>query len=144
VILIVISDQTQMEYTIGNKLGEGAYAWVYECSDFFNQRLVAKVQKPQRAKKTVEDDWKKEQSFMQTVNHPNVITLYDTFVYNNLYFYILERADGTLRNHIPASGGGMAMELVLELVPQILSGLTHIHQKRIVHRDLQVRDDLSQ
>ena len=122
---------------MGKAIGEGAYAWVFECSDSFGQPFVAKVQKPERAKTAVEADWKKEQEMMQALNHPNIVNLFESFIYNNLYYYVMERADANLRSIMRSDG--VPLEFTMKLVPQMLSGLAHIHRHRIIHRDLQVR-----
>lgn len=62
--------------------------------------------------------------------------MYDAFVYNNLYYLILEKADGNLREHITKSGYIGNETEVIGIAGQILSGLEHIHNKGIIHRDV--------
>ena len=139
---IISSNQSRMHYTIGQRIAEGSYAVVHLCEDYFRQAFVMKIQKPHRCKTIVETDWNKERDFLVTVNHPNTIRLYDAFVYNNLYYYVMERADGTLRSLLDEqnkSGKPLPFETFVDFAGQLLSGLCHIHKKKIIHRDLQVR-----
>lgn len=138
---VISSNQSRMHYTIGERLAEGSYAVVHLCEDYFQQPFVMKIQKPHRCKTLVETDWNKERDFLQTVNHPNTIRLYDAFVYNNLYYYVMERADGTLRSLLDEHSKnrtGLPFETFINFAGQLLSGLCHIHKKKIIHRDLQV------
>ena len=113
---------------------------MHRCTDFFNQEFVVKIQKTQQSKDKIEKNWKSEKKMLLSVNHPNVIQLYDAFIFNNLYYYVLEKADGTLRDRLdPAKGVNFSLPEIVDICCQILSGLSHIHQKQIVHRDLQVR-----
>lgn len=147
----VASDETLMYYTIGTVIAEGAFAIVCKCTDFFGQPFVVKIQKPQREKKLVKTTWKAERDFMLSLNHPNVIRLYDSFIYNNLYYYVLEEAQGSLRDLIkdPSKIGVtpqvsqfgipvLPFDFVMQFTGQILSALCSIHKNKIVHRDLQV------
>lgn len=140
-----------MLYTIGNTIAEGAYAIVQECTDYFQQPFVVKIQKPQREKKLVEGDWKRERDIISSLNHPNIIRLYDAFIFNNLYYFVLEQAQGSLRqiilhperaNIVPIktefSDNGFPSSIVLQIFSQLLSAVCHIHKKKIIHRDLQV------
>jgi hypothetical protein len=133
----VSSDQLKMFYTIGYKLAEGNYAVVHRCTDFFNQEFVVKIQKTKQSKDKIEKNWKSEKKLMLSVNHPNVIKLYDAFIYNNLYYYVLEKAEGTLREKLE-KGFIFNFPEIVDFSCQILSGLCHIHHKQIIHRDLQV------
>ena len=138
---VISSNQSRMHYTIADRLAEGSYAVVHLCEDYFRQPFVMKIQKPHRCKTLVETDWNKERDFLQTVNHPNTIRLYDAFVYNNLYYYVMERADGTLRSLLDDQAKrspGLAFDTFVNFARQLLSGLCHIHKKKIIHRDLQV------
>lgn len=131
-----VASDSGTEYEIGQRIGEGSYAWVFECRDVFGQQFVAKVQKPERAKQIVEDDWKKEQAFLKSLNHPNVIILFESFIHNNLYYYIMERAECNLRSWMKSNV--ISHDQIVDVAAQLLSGLAHIHRNRIIHRDLQV------
>ena len=139
---IISSNQSRMHYTIGQRIAEGSYAVVHLCEDYFRQAFVMKIQKPHRCKTIVETDWNKERDFLVSMNHPNTIRLYDAFVYNNLYYYVMERADGTLRGLLEDQNKTnipLLFETFVDFAGQLLSGLCHIHKKKVIHRDLQVR-----
>lgn len=42
---VVYSEATKNSYTITSRLGEGGYAYVFKCTDFFGQTFVMKILK---------------------------------------------------------------------------------------------------
>jgi hypothetical protein len=42
---VVYSEATKVKYTITGRLGEGGYAHVFRCTDFFGQSFVMKILK---------------------------------------------------------------------------------------------------
>jgi len=134
----VCSDTTRMYYILGKKLGEGGFAVVHECSDFFGQPFVTKVLKPMLPKQIVEREWRKEKDLLLMVGHPNIVQLYDAFEYSHLFYYIMEKMQGSLRSYMKGFPHGLPLNQVISIGGQILSGLDHIHKQNIVHRDLQI------
>lgn len=82
-------------------------------------------------------DWAKETQFLFTLNHPNIVQLYDAFRYNNLYHMVMERCSGSLRDYVERHGNLSGPDVV-SVGGMILAGLHHIHQRNIIHRDLHV------
>lgn len=70
-----------------------------------------------------------------TLNHPNIVTIYEVGESNGAPFIVSEFIEGlTLRRLIPLSG--MKVHLALDIVIQIASALSAAHQMGIVHRDI--------
>jgi predicted ATPase len=69
------------------------------------------------------------------LNHPNVVTIYDTGREGSTSFIAMELVEGrTLRETI--ADGPMPLDRLIDLATQIGDGLAAAHDRRIVHRDL--------
>eukprot|EP01090_Pellita_catalonica_P007745 TRINITY_DN18342_c0_g1_i1.p1 TRINITY_DN18342_c0_g1~~TRINITY_DN18342_c0_g1_i1.p1 ORF type:complete len:428 (-),score=44.11 TRINITY_DN18342_c0_g1_i1:75-1358(-) len=137
---VVVSNNTQMKYRLRKLLGEGAYGYVFECADLFDQAFVMKLLKTEKPKSETWLEWRKETAFLMSLNHPNIVRMYDAFEYNGLYYMILHKANGSLRKLIEKErkGVGLDADSVIQIAGQILSGLDHIHKHGVIHRDLQI------
>jgi hypothetical protein len=70
-----------------------------------------------------------------TLNHPNVLAVYDVGTCESLPYIVSERLEGqTLRSLIRS--GGLTARKAVEYGVQIARGLGAAHQRGIVHRDL--------
>ncbi len=83
-----------------------------------------------------EDRFRVEARAMATLNHPNIVGIYD---YGHLgadfLFFVMEFVDGADLGEIMRLGR-MTPELALQLLPKICAGLEYAHSKGIVHRDI--------
>lgn len=128
--------QSGMTYTIGERLGEGGFGWTFYCKNSFQEPLVAKVLKPRGLPKSqIRREWEQEADFLTMLRHPNIIHLYDSFEYGELYYFIMERARGSVRDRV-RSHGPLSEREVVALGRQLLSGLHYIHSHRVIHRDI--------
>lgn len=121
------------EYTFTEVLGWGSFAVVVKAHHSgYNCDFAAKII-PE--KETV--DHKSEMRILQSLCHPNIIKIYDSFTaLKNLFFIILQYCkNGTLKKYIKPQIG-LASNLLIPYMKQILEALQYLHQKRIVHRDI--------
>lgn len=117
------------------KLGQGTYGSV--C------RAVNKATKAIRAVKTIAkskvkniDRFRQEISIMKSLDHPNVIKLYETFEdHKNIYLVLELCKGGELFDRIIEEGYFSEMYAGI-LMRQILAALFYCHDRNIVHRDL--------
>lgn len=81
---------------------------------------------------------KTEVSILKSLNHPNIIRYYDSFVRNGMFHILMEYASkGTLHDFIFNSRPHLLEpQIVMNFFCQILMGLDHIHSRNVVHRDL--------
>ncbi len=69
-----------------------------------------------------------------TINHPNLITIFDMGTDNGSPYLVMELLDGaTLRDRIQ---DGLSVRKAVDYSVQIANGLAAAHEKGIVHRDL--------
>jgi serine/threonine protein kinase len=124
-------------YEILEKLGEGGMGVVYKARDSHLDRFVAiKVLSAERIV-----DLERKQRFVQeakaasSLNHPNIITVYDIGEAEGVDFISMEYVTGkTLDRLIPRRG--MRLNEALKYAVQIADGLARAHSAGIIHRDL--------
>lgn len=76
----------------------------------------------------------------QTINHPNIVRLYDVIETDKYIGIVLEYASGgELFDHILAHRFLRERD-ACKLFAQLISGVSYIHQKKIVHRDLKLEN----
>ena len=124
-------------YEIVSTLGAGGMGEVYRARDPRIGREVAIKVLPE----SLANDSDRLRRFEQearatgTLNHPNLLVVFDFGKHDNSPFIVSELLDGsTLRDLLGA--GRLPLRKVLDYSVQIASGLAAAHEKGVVHRDL--------
>lgn len=125
-------------YKIGSKVGEGAFGSVRKIT----HRLTGEV----RAVKTVhkknmktEDDnhyFFNEISVLRSLDHPNILKLYEFYQDEKNYYIITEYCSGGELFDRVIANGFLSEAVAAEYMKQILSVLVYCHDRCVVHRDL--------
>jgi len=76
-----------------------------------------------------------EARVLSTLNHPNVLAIYDVGAQNGLHYLVSEFLDGNSLRELLADGP-IQRRKVVEYALQICKGLAAAHDKGIIHRDL--------
>ena len=133
-----LSTGTQLgPYRIEGILGQGGMGAVYRA---FDSRLGRKVAikilppavaaDPERLRRFEQEAWA-----AGTLDHPNVLTIYDVGTHDGMSYLVSELLDGeTLRDRL--RGGALPRHKALEYARLIAAGLTAAHERGITHRDL--------
>jgi eukaryotic-like serine/threonine-protein kinase len=124
-------------YTIEKKLGEGGMGEVYLAFDNSLERRVAlKILSDTFSQDTERvQRLKQEAKAASTLNHPNIITIYEIGRTDDIEFIAMEFVEGkTLREVI--EGGELTLKDAVKIAGQIADGLDIAHNVRIVHRDI--------
>src|SRR3954453_22658789 len=124
-------------YEIRGSLGRGAMGQVYRAWDPRLRRDVALKVLHERA----HDDGERVRRLIEearaasSLNHPNIVTVFDVNVDHGTPYIVSELIDGdSLRDEIRR--GPMPVTRLLDLGAQIADGLADAHAAGIVHRDL--------
>src|SRR5262249_3654710 len=71
-----------------------------------------------------------------SLDHPNILVVYDTGHYGDLPYLVSELLEGTtLRDHL-SKVGAVPQRKALDWAAHVASGLAKAHEKGIAHRDL--------
>lgn len=132
------------KYKVLGWLGSGLGGSVYLCEHEPSQRRVAvKVLPPVRAEDpTALERFYREARILTTFNHPNIVRAYDLDQEKALHFLVMEHVDGPSLLDITQQSGPLAVPRAVDYLRQAAVGLQHIHDARVVHRDLKPADIL--
>ena len=124
-------------YEIREPLGRGGLGEVYSAFDTRLQRLVAL--KTLRKEYTADDDYvgrfRQEAFTASSLNHPNILTVFDIEVVAGTYIIATELIQGeTLRNRI--AKGVLSVVEVLRVAVQVSDAMLAAHRAGVIHRDI--------
>lgn len=71
-----------------------------------------------------------------TLDHPNIVKLYEYFVSNKAIFMVLEYLQGGELFDKIIQNKNFTEKVAKEYMHMILQGVNYLHSKNIVHRDL--------
>ena len=126
-------------YEMLEKIGNGGMATVYKAMDRVLKRYVAV--------KILRDEFTTDQEFIRRfeaeaqsaarLTHPNIVSIYDVGVEDNLYYIVMELIQGkTLKEIIVEEQGPLPWKWSVNVAIQIASALEMAHRNSIIHRDI--------
>jgi serine/threonine protein kinase/tetratricopeptide (TPR) repeat protein len=128
-------------YEILAPLGSGGMGDVYRARDtHLNREVAVKVLSPH-----FEHDpnllmrFRREAHVLASLNHPNIVTIYDVGQDGRTVYIAMELVDGKALDEILAAGTVPTRD-VLDIAIQIGAGLAVAHESGIVHRDLKPKN----
>ncbi|HUK56548.1 MAG TPA: protein kinase [Nitrospiria bacterium] len=125
-------------YKLSKKLGQGGMGVVYLAEDTVLNRIVAyKVLPP-----SVRDNPKVLENFLQearvaaAINHPNIVTIYDTGSEGVEPYIVMEFVDGITLKELLEKSPSIPTKDLVAIAKQICQGLEYAHNKNVIHRDI--------
>lgn len=122
--------------TLGVRIAEGGQGEIYEVRNLTGEPagkwLLKRLKNPKRQSR-----FEREIVALERLRGAaNVIQIEDRGALDtpNVYYYVMERGDGSLEDLAPPEG--YLVPKALEIFGQILGGVEAIHQVEVVHRDL--------
>ena len=126
-------------YQIKDKIGQGGMGQVFSAVDVRLQRdVVVKVAHHQGDGPSPEDQarFNREAIKMASLNHPNIVTIYDYGVHSESQFLAMELIHGdTLKTHVVGTKE-ISRSMFVKVVTQLLEGVQEAHDHDVIHRDL--------
>jgi Tol biopolymer transport system component len=124
-------------YAVLGPLGAGGMGEVYRARDERLSRSVALKVLPGEisADKSRLERFEKEAHAASSLNHPNIVTIYDIGSSESVAYIAMELVEGRTVRDLLASGP-IALRRLLSLSAQVADGLAKAHSAGIVHRDL--------
>jgi serine/threonine protein kinase len=122
-------------YKIEKLLGAGGMGEVYLARDTKLDRLVALKILPWHFLADADRiaRFKREARALVSLNHPNLITIYEVGEANGLHFIATEFVEGQTLSSLRAK---LSLKELLSIVAQVAQALAAAHQSGVVHRDI--------
>jgi serine/threonine protein kinase len=129
---------SERRYEIIKEIGRGGMGVVYLAKDIRLDREIALKVLPTSIKSNdrVIQTFIREAKSAAALNHPNIITVFDTGIQDGDYYISMEVIDGKTIKKILKKKGKFSYPVVIELLKQLLAALEYAHSKNVVHRDL--------
>ncbi|XP_040122930.1 serine/threonine-protein kinase Nek5 isoform X3 [Oryx dammah] len=131
------------QYDMIKAIGEGAFGKAYLAkrkSD--SEPCVIKEINFEKMPSQEKEASKKEVILLAKMKHPNIVTFFNSFQENNRLFIVMEYCDGgDLMKRIRRQRGVLFSEdQILSWFVQISLGLKHIHDRKVLHRDIKAQN----
>jgi serine/threonine-protein kinase len=82
------------------------------------------------------DTFIREAKAAAALNHPNIVTVFDTGEQDGDYYIAMENIEGYTLKKILKQKGKFSIPVTREILKQLISALDYAHKHNIVHRDL--------
>lgn len=143
-----MSEMIKNRYMIVSRLGEGGMADVYLAIDtLLNREVAIKVLRGELSTDAVSLlRFKREANAASTLNHPNIVEIYDVGEEDGKHFIVMEVVRGKTLKQLISQRGAMEKEEALAIMKQLIAAISEAHRKNIIHRDIKpqnvlVKDD---
>lgn len=125
-------------YSVQRLLAHGGMASVYEGLDLQLHRPVAiKVLSAQLADdQAFREKFLTEARVAASLNHPNLVNIFDQGQHGEYTFLVLELVQGTTLRHVLDDFKVIDTNRAIELMESVLAGLDAAHSAGIIHRDI--------
>ena len=131
-------------YEIIRSIGEGGMANVYLAYDtILNRNVAVKILRGDLAndEKFVRR-FQREAISASSLNHPNIVEMYDVGEDDGKYFIVMEYLEGQTLKTLIKKRGALTLSEVIDIMIQLTSGLECAHESYIIHRDIKPQNVL--
>ncbi len=139
-----MSEMIKNRYMIVSRLGEGGMADVYLAMDtLLNREVAIKVLRGELSTDHVSLlRFKREANAASTLNHPNIVEIYDVGEEAGKHFIVMEVVRGRTLKQLISQRGAMEKEEALAIMKQLIAAVSEAHRKNIIHRDIKPQNVL--
>lgn len=124
-------------YSIVSQVGEGTFGKVYKAQNTLTKVHVAlKKIRMEAEKDGFPVTAMREIKLLQTLQHPNVVRLYEIMISNGFIYMVFEYMDHDLTGILSQSQFTFSDAHLKSLCHQMLAGLAYLHHKSVIHRDI--------
>jgi beta-lactam-binding protein with PASTA domain/tRNA A-37 threonylcarbamoyl transferase component Bud32 len=123
-------------YEIVEHLARGGMAEVYVAHDqLLDRRVALKVLFPEfAADHSFVERFRREARSAAALNHPNIVSVYDTGEENGAYYIVMEYVEGRTLRDIIRSEGPLLPQRAADIGADIAGALAFAHRHGVVHR----------
>jgi serine/threonine protein kinase len=125
-------------YTVQERVGKGRMAGVYRAVHTTGTTVAIKVLPPSKARDPqVLARFQREARLALRLKHPNIVRTFQTGQANNLHFLVMEHLEGEPLDRVLKRRGPLPAGEAARLCHQVLLGLQHLHEQKLIHRDVE-------
>ena len=126
------------DYELLREIGSGSFGRVYRVRDLRLEREVAlKVLDPTlTSDASVVERFEREAQLAASLQHPNIVSIYDIDERYGLLWYTMELIKGENLGQLVTELGPLDPESTVRILEDALAALEHSHERRLVHRDI--------
>ena len=125
------------KFELHELIGEGAMGAVWKAYDSVIRRYVALKLLSRAGRSTdAQDRFMREARAAGALQHPNIVTIYDLGESDEQLFIAMELVDGRDLSSLIALSEPLALERKLDIVIEVLQGLSYAHERGVIHRDV--------
>ncbi|HVF38400.1 MAG TPA: serine/threonine-protein kinase, partial [Gemmatimonadaceae bacterium] len=124
-------------YDVERELGKGGMATVFLARDVKHERRVAvKVLHEDLAVALGAERFRREIQIATSLNHPHILTLYDSGEVGGLLYYVMPFIEGESLRQRMDRDKQLAIDHALKITREVASALDYAHRKGVIHRDI--------
>ena len=132
--------RTLGRYELLAELGKGAMGVVYRANDPLLDRLVAiktvNMSLDPQEMAEYDERFYQEAKAAGSLNHPNIVTIYDIGKSGNVAYMAMEFLQGEELRSLLSTGKPLGAARAVDISAQVAEGLAYAHQHGVVHRDI--------
>jgi hypothetical protein len=117
----------ERHWEIGDRIGHGGFGQVFAARSGYDEAVIKLVPKDPGASR--------EFLFVDLIDVPNVVPVWDSGECNGFWFIVMPRADQSLKDRLDA-GDFLQMPEIIAILIDIADALVALDGRGIVHRDL--------
>ncbi|CAD8050708.1 unnamed protein product [Paramecium sonneborni] len=135
------------DYKLLEELGRGSFGCVYKCQNMVDQSYhaikIIQFQSLSNSEGIVGELLKDEISVLAKIESPNVLRLEHYFQSKSNCYILMEYCNGgDLENYWEKQGKKIEEQKVIDIIVQILNGLSELHKLNVIHRDIKLANIL--
>ena len=128
--------RTLGRYLIARELGRGGMAVVYEVKAQ-GQRFAIKVLPTSLlTDRLAIDRFDREAKTQASLNHPNIIRVFETGADREFHYFVMELIDGRTLETLLREKGRLAPTEALRIAAEVAEALAYAHEHKVIHRDI--------
>jgi len=127
-------------YKVVEKLGKGGMGAVYKAWDQKRKRFVAIKILTETVNRTYYDLFEREIQLLSTLDHPNIVPIYDMGWHLNVPYFAMGYLEGSSLLDViilhQKRRTGFALPFFFTVFRDVVQALHHAHSRNIFHRDI--------
>src|SRR6185295_5730423 len=124
-------------YEIKSLIGRGGMGDLYLALDPNTNRLVAlKLLNATLDSTELRERFSREARALASLNHPNIVNIYDTGEFEDSPFIVMEYVRGETLAEMIKRRATLSVSKKLKLMEELCAGLAQAHEAGIIHRDI--------